>query len=108
MNAANALLKTDLESGSTVTLKWASDECTHLSTASFDRLSRKAARHRAKRVLLDMSACTYVSISGMRSLMEWAGMLSENGKQLRISGLSRLQAWIFILSGLDWILTDRK
>jgi anti-anti-sigma factor len=108
MNATNALRKTNYESASTVTLKWDYDECTHRSASAFDRLSKQAARHMAQRVVLDMSGCTYVSIAGMRELMEWAGKLSENGRQLRIAGLSRLQAGIFTLSGLDWILADKN
>ncbi|MCX6647585.1 MAG: STAS domain-containing protein [bacterium] len=108
MNATNALRKTSYEPASTVILKWNYDECTHLSVNAFDRLSKQAARHMAQRIVLDMSGCSYVSIAGMRVLMEWAGKLSENGRQLRIAGLSRLQSGIFTLSGLDWILVDKN
>lgn len=89
-----------------VILKWTYDECTHRSVTAIDRLMKQASGKRAVRVVLDMSQCNYVSISGMRGLLEWAGNLSDNGKQLRISGLSKLQSCIFTLSGLDWMLMD--
>jgi anti-anti-sigma factor len=85
-------------------LKWIYDECTYESGNAFLRLTILAELKNARLVVLDMSMCSYLSISGLHHLLQWSNELYEKGMELKISGLSEIQSRIFPLSGLEGML----
>jgi len=91
-----------------ITLVWDYEECTDRMASAFARMSRAVAGAGAKEVVLDMSKCTYLSISGMRALLEWHRELAREGIEMRVSGLEPIPAQIVVMSKLEWILLDRE
>ncbi len=85
-------------------LKWIYDECTYKSGNAFLRLTILAELKNARLVVLDMSMCSYLSISGLHYLLQWGNELHEKGMELKISGLSEMQSRLFSLSGLEGML----
>jgi len=87
-----------------VTVRWEHEECTGSTASAFGWLSRKVARTPASKVLLDMSACGYMNVTGLNYLIEWSHELRSQGIVLKVTGLAPMIARIFALAKLDWIL----
>jgi len=90
-----------------IVLEWDFEVCNHHSASAFNRLSSAIERSSARRAVLDMSKCRYLSVSGLRCLLEWNADLMRRGVELRLSGLSPMLTTIFVLSRLEWLLADQ-
>ena len=89
-------------------LTWDYDECTMYSASAFNRLSKLVIRHRAANVILDMSGCDYMSVSGLNLLIDWCNDLYAGGVDLKLTGVSPLIKKLFDVSNLQWLLEDEK
>lgn len=85
-------------------IEWEYEECTERNSKAFLRLDRIAEVSGAKIVVLDMSRCRYLSVTGLRNIMEWRNRMSGLGISVRIGGLIPLLRNVFTLARLDWIL----
>ena len=91
----------------TLRLVWEFDECTDRTVRAFGRIRERVENSDATWVILDMSKCRYISVAGLRCLLEWSERLSSVGIIARISGLTSLLKSIFILARLEWILETK-
>lgn len=91
-----------------VRVAWEYEECTENTASAFARLSRAIERQRIKNVVLDMRRCSYLSVAGLRHLLQWHNELSADGVMVRVGGLSPLLSRVFRLAKLEWILADNK
>ncbi len=89
-----------------VLVAWEWDECTDRTASGFARLRKSIVRLGARRITLDMTQCKYLSVAGMRHLLEWHASLARDGISVRVSGLSSVMAKVFILAKLEWIIED--
>ena len=89
---------------SKIVLKWEQEICTGGSSRAFETLSRKVEESGAGRVILDMSKCEYLSVAGLRCLMNWNVELTAIGIELKIRGLSPMLELMIRLSRLEWII----
>lgn len=89
-------------------LFWDYDECTDRTASAFSRLARKVEKSGAKRIVLDMSKCRFLSVGGLRRLLEWYSYLQSQGIQARVSGLSPLLANVLNLVKLDWLIVNSE
>ena len=87
-----------------VTLHWDYDECTDRTASAFNWLSNKISQMRASKVILDMSRCGYMSVTGLHCLLEWNNDLRRQGIELRVTGLVPMVSRVFSLAKLEWIL----
>jgi len=87
-----------------VTVLWEHEDCTDRTASAFARLTRNVRTSDAKRVVLDMSKCRFLSVGGLRHIMEWQADLATQGIIARVTGLSPLLKSVFKLAKLDWIL----
>ncbi len=87
-------------------IKWEHEECTHATASAFNWMSQKIKRVASRKIVLDMSACKYLNVSGLHSLIEWNNDLVRQGIDMRVSGLSPTVARIFRITKLEWLLAD--
>ena len=87
-----------------VTVLWEHEDCTDRTASAFARLTRNVRSSEAKRVVLDMSKCRFLSVGGLRHIMEWQTDLAKQGIIARVTGLSPMLESVFKLAKLDWIL----
>lgn len=92
--------------GKVARIIWEWEECTERTASGFNRLSRAVEQAGTRRIILDMSKCRYLSVGGLRQLLEWHGFLAIDGIMLRVGGLSPGLRDIFKLAKLDWIVAD--
>jgi len=90
----------------TLVLHWDYDTCTGEMASAFARMSRCIENEGAGDVILDMSKCDYLSISGMNSLIEFYLNFARDDVKIRVRGLKPILKDLFKLTKLDWILTD--
>ena len=90
------------------TVAWEYDECTDRTTSGFASLTRKIVKAGFKRVHLDLSKCKFLSVSGLRHLIEWHDDLETRGITARVTGLSPMLEYVFSLAKLDWILAEKS
>jgi anti-anti-sigma factor len=89
-----------------VRVEWLWEECTERTASGFNRLGSAIERSGAKRVILDMSKCKYMSVGGLRLLLEWHGLLARDGVTVRVGGLKETIRNVFRLARVDWIIAD--
>ena len=89
-----------------VRLAWEYEECTENTASAFARLSRAIEQAGLRRVVLDMARCKYLSVAGLRHLLQWHNELAGEGVTVRVGGLSPLLARVFELAKLQWIIAD--
>ena len=97
---------TDEANPETLTIRWLWSECTHHAASGFNRMSKTIERESPKRVVLDMSECRFLNVTGLRYLLEWNADLLARGVELRVTGLSPMLLEMFRLSRLEWLLAD--
>jgi anti-anti-sigma factor len=90
-----------------VTVAWGFDECTDRTVSRFSHITAMIKRSGYKYVVLDFSKCNFLSVSGLRYLLEWHADLQNLGVQVKVTGLSSMLAHIFSLAKLDWILLKK-
>jgi anti-anti-sigma regulatory factor len=100
----NALSRNHSGSADPFTIIWPVDECTDRTASAFARLSKYALGSGARLVILNMSGCRFLSVGGLRNILQWHDELHGQGIMVRIAGLSPLLATVFALAKLDWIL----
>jgi anti-anti-sigma regulatory factor len=89
-----------------VVIAWEHSELSDRTRNAFSRLSRKFEKdgHISSLVILDMTRCKFLSIGGLRYILEWHGRLQKKNTVLRIRGLSPAIKSLVQLARLDWIL----
>jgi anti-anti-sigma regulatory factor len=86
------------------TIEWEWDECTDRTVSGFSRLYKKVEKLSVHSLLLDMSKCRFLSVGGLRHILEWHDLLKSQGVDVRITGLSPLLRNVFEMARLNWIL----
>jgi anti-anti-sigma regulatory factor len=86
------------------TVLWEYEECTDRTSAAFARLARKAESSGSRRIILDMQKCRFLSVGGIRHILEWHQAMLAQGRTVRLTGLSSLLVNVLELAKLEWIL----
>jgi anti-anti-sigma regulatory factor len=91
-----------------VTVAWGFDECTDRTASRFSHITWIIRKSGFKNVVLDFAKCKFLSVGGLRHLLEWHADLENIGVEVKVTGLSSMLEYIFSLAKLDWILVKKN
>ena len=87
-----------------MSIPWEWEECTDRTASGFARFCKKVEKLPVRSVLLDMSKCRFLSVGGLRHILEWHDYLKAQGVDVKVTGLSPLLRNVFEMARLNWIL----